>query len=168
MIEDQVFIQTATESDVIPIVSILRANQDDLSLFQRSEVNIRRHLGDFVVAKGPTGEVLGCAALHKYSMGLAEILSVAVAPDAQGKRIGHRLLDACTRRAEAEGVKRLWLATLKPGYFARFGYAPMSRWELPSSVLLQKLAQVFAQPLSRWMPALAGRQVFMQRDCAHK
>jgi len=32
----------------------------------------------------------------------------------------------------------------------------------------QKLAQVFAQPLSRWMPALVGRQVFMQRDCIHK
>jgi predicted N-acetyltransferase YhbS len=93
------------------------------------------------------------------------VLSVAVLPGAQGKRIGARLVDECMRRAEAVGVTGLWLATLKPGYFARFGYEPMSRWALPASVLCAKLGQVFRQTPDRWLGALVGQQTFMRRAC---
>jgi N-acetylglutamate synthase-like GNAT family acetyltransferase len=107
--------------------------------------------------------VVGCAELHPYAGQLAEILSVAVQPAAQGRGIGRLLVQASLARAGRVGIGRVWLATLKPSYFARLGFRPFWRWELPSAVLLVKLTQVFLQPPRRWGPALVGRQTFMLR-----
>lgn len=158
---EEAILGAATEDDVTGIVAVLLANRENL--FLRSKSDLRRNLGDFVVAKEPQGRILGCAALHKNSAMLTELLSVAVLPEYQGKGIGTRLMEECTQRAPARGVERLWLATLTPGYFARFGFQPISRWTLPTSVLLSKLRQVFQQPVNAWLPALFGRFVFMER-----
>lgn len=125
---------------------------------------MRRHLDEFIVARDAAGQTLGCAALHRDSPVLAEVLSVAVRPDAQGGGMGGRLVEACTARAHERRVARLWLATLKPAYFARFGYRAVSRWRLPPTVLLGKLALVVRQPPDRWRNALLGREVFMMRE----
>ncbi len=59
------------------------------------------------------------------------------------------------------------LATVKPGYFGRFGFKAFSRWKLPTSVLLYKLGQVFQQPLRRWGPAILGKFIFMEKQCGN-
>jgi len=112
--------------------------------------------------------VVGCAALHRYSSTMAEILGVALRPAFQGQGIGLLLMQHCECVAKNAGIGRLWLATIKPAYFARFGYKPISRWDLPASVLLRKLGQVFQQPVGRWLPAIFGRHTFMQRDTARE
>lgn len=155
--------RAATEGDVGDIVAALRANRADPSLFQRSPANVRRWISDFLVARDGAGRVLGCAALHRHGADLAEVLSVAVLPAAQGQGIGGLLAEAVLARAGRAGFGRVWLATLKPGYFARFGFRPISRWALPSTVLLVKAIQVFRQAPRHWVPALVGRQTFMLR-----
>jgi hypothetical protein len=55
-----------------------------------------------------------------------------------------------------------WLATAKPSYFARFGFQPISRFQLPIRVLWTKLRLIFQQPPARWLPALLGRHTFMR------
>lgn len=161
--DDQRLIQRATEEDVSAIVSVLAANLDDPGLFQAPEKEVRANLDDFVVVRDPVRGVLGCAALRQYSETLAEILAVGVLPEFQGQRIGARLVKQCEQIAKDKGVERIWLATAKPAYFARFGYEPIPRWRLPGSVLLGKLYLVFHQPMRRWLPALLGRHTFMQR-----
>jgi len=143
---------------------VLHANRDDPSLYLRTPADVRRHLDEFLVARDATGRVLGCAAVHRDSEALAELLSVAVLPDTQGSGIGARLVEACTARARAQGIPRLWLATLKPSYFARFGYRPISPWRLPPAVILGLLRLIVRQPRDRWRNALLGREVFMMRD----
>jgi hypothetical protein len=54
-------------------------------------------------------------------------------------------------------------ATVKPEYFSRYAFQPMSRWELPASVLLRKLGQVSHQPGTRWLRTLSGRHTFMRQ-----
>ncbi len=154
----------ATDADVSGIVAVLHANRADPSLYRRAPADVRRHVGEFIVARDAAGRVLGCAALHRDSRELAELLSVAVLPDTQGGGIGARLVEACTTRARAQGIPRIWLATLKPGYFARFGYRPIPRWWLPPAVLLGLLALVVRQPPDRWRNALLGREAFMILD----
>lgn len=156
----------AVEEDVGGIVALLRANRDEL--FLRSQRDVQRRCADFIVARDARGVVLGCAALHRYSAGLAEVLSVAVQPERQGHGIGSRLLAECTRRAQQRGGERLFLATLKPAYFARFGYTVISQWRLPASVLLAKLGQVFRQPVATWLPTLFGHFTFMERELGHE
>lgn len=160
MIPD-IIIRPAREEDVKELRVVLFANRDDTSLFLRSEQNLRRCLGDFIVARD-AGKVVGCAALHAYSLSLAEILSVAVLPEYQGKGVGARLVRECLERAKAQPLDWLFLATRKVTFFARFGFQPFSRWQLPSWVLLKKLGQVFHQRPARWLPALFGRHTFMR------
>jgi len=157
-------IEPATVNDTQAIVSVFIANQDDPGLFQEHEVEVRRNFRDFLVARESNGKVVACAALHRDSAELAEIYGVAVLPELQGQGIGTMLMRKCEERAAAGQVTHLWLATIKPEYFRRYSFRPISRWSLPTPVLLRKLRQVFQQPVRRWAPVLLGRHTFMQRS----
>jgi len=155
-------VRRAVDADVPAILGVLRANRDDNSLFQQPEHQVKRTLGDFLVSVGPGDEVTGCAALHWHSSDNAEILAVAVSPGLQGQGVGGRLLKECVAEAwRTNPDVQLWLATAKPGYFARFGFHPVSRFRLPAGVLWTKLRLILQQPAGRWIPAIAGRHTFM-------
>jgi amino-acid N-acetyltransferase len=154
-------IRDAADTDVDRIHATLSANAGDTSLFQQSARRVRRDLGDFVVAVD--GErILGCAALHWHRGSNAEILAVAVAPDAHGRGVGGELMRACIDRALSRGATFLWLATQKPGYFGKFGFVTMSKWRLPWIAIGRKLRLILEQPARRWLPALFGRHTFMR------
>jgi amino-acid N-acetyltransferase len=157
-----VVVRSALEEDVAPIHATLAANAADSSLFQQPVRRIRRNLRDFVVAVDATSTVLGCAALHWHARDNAEILAVAVAPDAHGKGVGNALMTACIARSAEHGTIFLWLATAKPDYFARYGFQRISKWRLPLRVVFRKLRLIFDQPVRRWLPALFGRHTFMR------
>lgn len=155
-------IESATVQDTQAITSIFVANRDDPGLFQESQAEVRRSLRDFLVARDANGKVVACAGLHRDSNALAEIYGVAVLPELQGQGIGAMLMQKCKEEAAANQVTHLWLATIKPEYFRRYSFRPISRWSLPTSVLLRKLRQVFQQPVRRWGPVLLGRHTFME------
>jgi N-acetylglutamate synthase-like GNAT family acetyltransferase len=157
-------IESATLADAQSIVSLFVANKDDPGLFQESEAEVKRNLRDFLVARDSNGMVVACAGLHRESDDLAEIYGVAVLPQVQGQGIGAMLMRKSKERAVTGQVACLWLATVKPEYFRRYSFSPISRWTLPTSVLLRKLRQVFRQPVQRWTPALFGRHTFMRCD----
>lgn len=153
-------VRKAVESDVEAIYQVLAANAADTSLFQQSPRRIRRDLTDFIIATDATG-TLGCAALHRHTPTNAEILAVAVTPSAQGHGVGTILMRACLSNATNPDTF-IWLATQKPAYFARHGFHPISKWQLPPTAILRKLTLVFEQPRNRWLPALFGRHTFMR------
>jgi amino-acid N-acetyltransferase len=154
----------AKTGDAEAISSVLTANRDDPGLFQESAPAVARTLEDFFVARNEAGKVVGCAGLHRDSAELAEVYAVAVTPDCQGQGIGGHLMHACHQRARSSGIHHLWLATIKPAYFSRYGFEPMSRWESPASVLVRKLRQTLRQRGGRWLPALFGQHTFMRRE----
>jgi amino-acid N-acetyltransferase len=153
----------ARADEAIAISAVLALNREDPGLFQEPASAVARSLGDFLVARDEKGEILGCASLHRDSPELAEIYAVAVKPQCQGKGIGQLLMRACQERARESEIDQLWLATIKPEYFARYGFEPITRWHLPASVLLRKLRQTFSQSCARWVPALGGRHTFMMK-----
>jgi amino-acid N-acetyltransferase len=155
-------IESAEEKDAQAIVSIFIANQDDPGLFQEPESEVKRNLRDFSVVRDADGKAIACAGLHRDSAELAEVYGVAVLPELQGRGIGAMLIRKCKERAAASQLTHLWLATVKPEYFQRYSFRPISRWSLPASVLLRKVRQVFLQPVQRWVPALLGRHTFMK------
>jgi amino-acid N-acetyltransferase len=159
-------VRRARFEDTVAISSILAANRDDPGLFQKSAAAVARVVGDFFVAQEETGRIVGCAGLHRDNYSLAEIYAVAVLPECQGCGVGRQLINACERAAVESGVRTVWLATVKPKYFCRFGFRAMTRSELPAAVLLRKLGLVFEQPVTRWLGAIFGRHTFMSHDIA--
>lgn len=158
-------VRRATKADVGAIRRVLAANVATTSLFQQSSRRIHRDLDDFVVAM-KDGRPVGCAALHRHTRANAEILAVAVDPVAHGRGVGTLLMRACLAEAARSGATFVWLATAKPGYFARYDFQPMSKWTLPPRVVLRKFRLVFEQPVRRWVPALLGRHTFMRLPVA--
>jgi amino-acid N-acetyltransferase len=154
-------IRPATTGDAVAISGVLALNRDDPGLFQESGTAVARTLGDFFIAL-KDAEIVGCGGLHQDSPELAEVYAVAVRPQYQGQGIGRQLMEACQQRASSNGTRHLWLATVKPEYFSRYGFQPISRWELPAAVLLRKLRQTLQQPSGRRLPALFGKHTFMR------
>ena len=157
-------IELAVAKDVDEIVALFKANQTDPGLFQQSQTEVTRNLTDFEVARDARGRVVGCAGLHRESDELGEIFGVAVHPEFQGQGVGTALINGCKQRAVANGMNRLWLATVKVDYFRRHSFHTISRWSLPTSVRLRKLMPVFRQPIRRWVPVLLGRHTVMACD----
>jgi amino-acid N-acetyltransferase len=159
-------IAPATIRDAAAISLVLRACRDEPSLFQKPAAAVALSIDEFFVARDGKGEIIGCIGLHLDAPELAEIYAAAALPKHQGQGVGRRLVAACIERATDNRVGVVWLATMKAKYFARYGFQPMSQWELPRPVLRRKLRMVFEQPVGRWPGALFGRYTFMRRILA--
>jgi len=78
--------------------------------------------------------VLACAALHVSWSDLAEIRSVAVAEDMQGKGLGSLLVEACIKEAEELGIRTVFCFTYRPEFFRRRRFQDIDKMELPRKV----------------------------------
>jgi N-acetylglutamate synthase-like GNAT family acetyltransferase len=154
--------RNAKYEDIEKILELLQSNFSEVSLFQQPLREVRKNLSEYVLAEDVTGSLIGCAQIHWYPRGIVEILAVAIYFNSQGKGIGSALMTRCVDSIIPKKPRFLWLATLKPGYFSRFGFEPMSKWKLPPNVLCHKFFLVFQQPILRWLPALIGRPTFMK------
>ena len=86
----------------------------------------------FVIKDGD--KVLACAALHVSWSDLAEIRSVAVGPDNQGKGLGALLVEACLEEAEELGIQTVFCFTYQPDFFKRHRFVDIDKMELPRKV----------------------------------
>ncbi len=69
-----------------------------------------------------SGTIVACCALEVYSKRLAEIRSLAVLPDHQGKGIAGQLIDACMTRAKEQQVYEVLTVTGTPAFFEKHGF----------------------------------------------
>jgi len=166
--EERVRVRRAATNDLGAILGVLRANADDPSLFQQPEGQTRRTLNDFFVAEKDDGHIVGCIALHRHRRRIAELLALAVHPEVHGHGIGRALLKAAIDEAREYKSEIIWLGSRKTSYFEQFGFCPFSRWDLPVTVLLEKLRLVLQQPIRRWIPAIFGGHVFMKWTDSHR
>lgn len=88
----------------------------------------------FLVARG-AGAVVGSIGLEVYGRG-GLVRSVVVKPERRGSGIGTQLVVAALAWARELGVGELYLLTATADrFFARFGFEPVERGVVPSSVL---------------------------------
>jgi amino-acid N-acetyltransferase len=107
------------------------AKQDEMLLRPLSE--IYDFLRDFLVWE-EDGRILGTAALHVDWKDLAELRSLAIDPDEQGRGIGSALVRQCLDEARELGITRVFALTYRPGFFERFGFAECSKDALPRKI----------------------------------
>lgn len=68
------------------------------------------------------GRIVGFAALEIYSPKLAELRSLAVSSEFQGRGIGKALVQACLRRAEERHVFEVLTITSSEEFFQKCGF----------------------------------------------
>src|ERR1700758_3765183 len=86
--------------DAQQIHELISAYSGDGTLLPRTLPEICENVRDFVVLEEHGGQIIGCGALHLYGTHLAEIRSITVAPWAQGKGGGGRLVKALMAEAK--------------------------------------------------------------------
>ena len=119
--------------DVERIYGIIQPYADAGTLLPRPVAELNENIRDFVVAE-ENDWVIGCGALHLYGTHLAEIRSIAVAPEAKGRGAGRALVDALMDEAKRQSVSCVCLFTRTPGFFAHLGFEVARRQELPDKI----------------------------------
>ena len=133
-------IRNARMGDIKKIYDLLQyfANKD--LLLGRSLSSLYDQLRDFSVyaEKGeddPDQEKLvGVCAMHICWDNLAEIRSLAVTEEYQGKGVGQKLVDRALAEADSYGITKVFTLTYQPDFFRKLGFKDIDKSELPHKV----------------------------------
>lgn len=111
----------ATVSDAPAIVALIQQNVASGELLPRTQTFVEHHARDYIVAT-VDGKVVGSVHLDEYAPSLAEIRSLAVAPETQGMGIGAGLVRELERLARARDLTTLFAVSNSGEFFRRLGY----------------------------------------------
>lgn len=129
-------IRKATVEDVQKIQKLVNSHAEKGEMLPRSLGDTCDNIRDFFIYE-EDDVLLGCCALHVTWVDLAEVRSLAVASQAQGKGIGRELLAACLEDARRLGIRKVFALTYKPEFFERMGFQRIEKSELPHKVWLE-------------------------------
>jgi amino-acid N-acetyltransferase len=133
---NNVIIRKAVTGDVAVIHSILMHYGEEGLLLPRSLSELYDHLRDFFIVEdqGKETAILGVSALAICWEDLAEIRSLAVVPEQQGRHYGLRLVETCLEEAKSLGLGKVFTLTYVPRFFARLGFKEVDKSVLPHKV----------------------------------
>jgi amino-acid N-acetyltransferase len=126
-------LRRAKTGDVLAMQQIINGFADRGAMLHRSLSQLYENIRDFFVIE-EEGKIVGCAALHVNWRDLAELKSLAVADEAQGRGYGRALIEACLVEAEEIGIARVFALTYVPDLFARSAFQVVDRSVLPRKV----------------------------------
>ena len=127
-------IRTARMEDVKNIHTLINSFAGDGLLLNRSISSLYDKLRDFVVYTDDDNTLLGVCALQITWDNLAEVRSLAVNKETQGKGIGSQLVRTCLAEAEKFGIERVFTLTYQPGFFQKLGFNTIDKKELPHKI----------------------------------
>lgn len=131
---DDIIIRMARPADVEGIVALINEYAAEKIMLARTPASVELALQDFVVASDARGRMLACGALKEYSPSLAEVASVAVSREAQGRGLGRHIVQAVEQLAERRGVEELFALTTTPAFFEAVGYGVSDRARYPEKI----------------------------------
>jgi len=114
-------IRPALESDVEVLGRFIAPFVERGRLLPRTQDELEDLTVDGFIAE-LDGRIVGFAALEIYSSKLAELRSLAVAADQQGRGIGKALVSACVERAKQRHVFEVMAITSSEEFFQRCGF----------------------------------------------
>jgi N-acetylglutamate synthase-like GNAT family acetyltransferase len=117
----KVKIRAAEQDDIPAIAELIAPYVAEGSLLARTYEEFDDLLPHFFVADDD-GEIIGCAALEIYSPKLAEVRSLAVSEQAQGRGVGKLLVQACVERAQQHNILEVMAITSSDGFFQACGF----------------------------------------------
>lgn len=128
----QLLVRAATVKDVPAIQELVRPLALDGILLDKEAVTYFEAIQEFLVVevdRGAGPELVGCGALHVMWENIAEIRTLAAAPDARGLGVGHQLVTALLDRARKLMVSSVFCLTFEVDFFKRQGFRTMENQE---------------------------------------
>lgn len=126
-------IRRARREDIAAIHALIAHYAGEGILLPRDAGDIELHLGGFLVLT-ERDAVIGCVSLEIYHSALAEIRSLAVAPEKVGRGLGARLVKSALDFAERRRISRVFALTSSPGFFLRQGFELSTRHSLHEKI----------------------------------
>ena len=114
-------VRRAVPTDAAVIRALIDRHVADGTLLPRTESFIAAHANDFLVAE-EHGHVIGCVHLEEYAPSLAELRSLAVHPETQGRGVGRALVHETEALARRRGCATLFAVSNDEEFFNRFGF----------------------------------------------
>ena len=128
-------IRKATIKDVKSIHGLLQEYGNRGELLSRPLSELYDHVRDFWLCVDESdNQMLGCCALQFCWDDLAEIRSLAVRPEHQGKKIGSELTHTVLDEAKSFQIKKVFALTYRPSFFEQFGFDQIDRAQLPLKI----------------------------------
>lgn len=116
-----IVVRKATEADIAPLSEFISRFVATGDLLPRTLTELHDLLPNFFIADD-NGKIVGCATLEIYSRKLAEIRSLAVAPEAQGHGVGKHLVEACVELAKQHNVYEVMAISSAEEFFKKCGF----------------------------------------------
>ena len=130
----------ALPTDVRAIRRLVEPYANERILLAKEWVAYYEAVQEFLVARAAgSDDVVGCGALHIMWEDLAEIRTLAVAPELRGRAVGHALVDGLLERARGLGLRRVFCLTFEVDFFARHGFREIEGTPVPPDVYAELL-----------------------------
>jgi len=126
-------IRKAKISDIKQIHKFVNEFAKKEEMLPRSLNDLYESMRDIYIYED-RGEMQGVCALHILWEDLAEIRSLAVSKESQGKGAGRSLLNACLKEAKGLGIKRVFALTYQPEFFLKNGFKGIDKSKLPQKI----------------------------------
>ncbi|MBJ7505974.1 MAG: amino-acid N-acetyltransferase [Candidatus Nanopelagicus sp.] len=133
-----VLVRSAKTSDIKKIRLIVDTYASERKLLSKETVTLYENVQEFTVAE-VNGEVVGCGALHVLWEDLAEVRTVAVIKEWQGKKIGHAILEHILVKAKEIGVKKVFCLTFETKFFGAHGFTEIQGAPVEPEIYAQLL-----------------------------
>ena len=132
-------VRAALPADVRAIRDLVAPYATERILLAKEMVGYYESVQEFLVAEVGDGQLAGCGALHVMWDDLAEVRTLAVAPQWRGQGVGHALLAGLIERARGLGLRRLFCLTFEVEFFAAHGFRPIDGTPVPTDVYAELL-----------------------------
>lgn len=126
-------VRSARVQDAHRILQLINKLALEQIMLPRSPASVIEHLRDFVVVE-EDGQFAGCGALHVVWSDMAEIRSIAVDPEHQGKGYGRLMAEHLIHEAEQLGIAEVFAFTYVPGFFTKLDFEVVPHESLPHKV----------------------------------
>jgi amino-acid N-acetyltransferase len=141
-------IRRAKVGDVPQIVALINSFAEKGEMLFRSQSQVLQQVRNYFVASTPgQGDhngassspesfdvILACGSIDITWTDLAELRSVAVRPDMQGRQLGTKVVEALMDDAAELGLRHVFALTYKPHFFERLGFKIIDKQQLPHKV----------------------------------
>lgn len=129
-----IIIREAKVADIPAIQKLIKHYVQQRRVLGRSLGELYETTRDFLVAQTPSGEIVGCCALHIVWEDLAEIKSLMVNENLHRQGIGSQLITQALKLAKNLGVKRVFALTYEIEFFNHKGFVKIDKATLPHKV----------------------------------
>ena len=116
--------------DIPELLQVINAYAVQGIMLPRTEFELAENIRDFVVAVEDS-QIVGCGALHFYTLRSAEVRSLAVSPVKKSGGIGRMIVELLEAEAREQELQSIFAFTYVPGFFEKLGFSQVDRGELP-------------------------------------